>query len=102
MARVVKKVDPIEMIAFRRTQEEKILRDHLSEIDTQLETLKLRRALVASLLGEEGLPSGNDPGPDGSRPDTRKCADCGAAIPAKEIVKNECPICTASPFEDAR
>ena len=95
--------DPLELLAKRRKAEDAGLRKQLQALDTQIASLKTRRDLVASLLGE-----GHDGGAEvvtlnnGAGETTFvSCADCGARVPGASA-KNECPVCYAGPFEVAK
>jgi transposase len=98
--------DPIAEIAKRRKAEDAILRKQLAALDTQIETLKQQRELVASLLGVQqhappAMPLIDDAGVGMTSNGRIVCADCQSEVPGPNA-KGECPACTAFPFEVMR
>lgn len=110
MARTKRTTDPLTQIAKRRQQEEATLRKELATVEAQIQTLSLRRDLIASLLGSSSstrpATSTNgsiEPSSGDAEPKLKliKCADCGAIVPGPNA-RGDCPACGAGPFEEAR
>jgi hypothetical protein len=107
-----KRTDPLAQIAKRRQQEEALLRKELTTVEAQIQTLSLRRDLIASLLGTSSSSSTRQV--QSLRPDTEplsttspdepklvKCADCSTLVPGPNG-RGDCPACGAGPFEEAK
>jgi hypothetical protein len=97
----------VAAIKARREAEQTKLRTLLDDIVERRTALEAREAEVRAMLGEAvvvayGGPAGGGMS-DASPLMMAKCVDCERVVPLKapDVLPDECPYCTASPFEVA-
>lgn len=98
----------VAAIKARREAERTKLMTLLDDIVTRKDALAEREAEVRAMLGEPAVVTLNMHAGRVAQleaPSLRaKCADCGGVVQLKapDTLPDECPVCTASPFEVAR
>jgi hypothetical protein len=89
----------LSAIVRRRNAENALLRRDLERVRSQMAALKTEEALLLMLLREDDERP--PPAAATAESDLVKCADCGVNAHRSQIKNDECPACTASPFEAA-
>lgn len=87
----------VDAIAKRRAAEDEKLNAALIEVRELRAALTARESEILALLGEKPKHA-----PLAAKPATVKCADCGAIDIRHDPPPAECPVCSASPFEEAQ
>jgi len=97
--------DLIDQVIAQRREQDDMLRASLTDLDARIERLTAKRDEIRAMLG---MANGVAPAPtfalEAPSADRIICADCSADIALRIGEKDwrtldECPICSASPFE---